>query len=100
MTAINSDNDGIIDRQLGGAAAVPAVAAADDPASLPTKGFPLAQGGCVSLHYSRSADESHVTSDLHSRAQPLPPLASQDRWTIRGSSGEAPQPPPLFLSKA
>ena len=100
MTAINSDNDRIIDRQLRDAAAVPAVAAADDPASLPTKGPSPAHGSRVSLHYSRSADESHVTSDLHSRAQLLPPLASQDRWTIRGSSGEAPPPPPLFLSKA
>jgi hypothetical protein len=39
-------------------------------------------------------------SAVAQHAQPLPPLAAKDIWTIRGASGQAPQPPPLFLSKA
>jgi hypothetical protein len=39
-------------------------------------------------------------SAVAEHARPLPPLAARDIWTIRGGSGQPPQPPPLFLSKA
>ena len=49
-------------------------------------------------HYDARAHESCSAGAQHAR--PLPPLAAKDIWTIRGASGQAPQPPPLFLSKA
>lgn len=98
----NCDKCKISDRQLHcDAATGPEVVAADEPTSgcsalCPHPSF----GSGVSSQHCRSEQNSHVPSDSSSRALPLPPLVSQDRWTIRGSSGEAPQPPPLFLSKA